>query len=142
MNTNLITTNQNAKLALSKSKSLLNITNRILFKNKKNIKTYLEKELDIYRNDLDANDYKIVKNSIENKFSLLFESLEKKEVNLWIRNLTKCTSNDNLNSLIGKCIILAFCKYSLISLPSDTEEVLLKKVSKELKNIIYTINNL
>lgn len=142
MKNNLPTINKNTKLALKKTKKLFDITNSILSKNKNTIHNYLEEELSIYREDLDANDYKIVKNLIENKISLLFESLEKEEINLWIKNLTKCTSNNDVNSLVGECIMLAFCKYSLLSLPSDTEEVLLRKVSKELKNIIYTINNL
>ncbi len=140
MKNNLPTINKNTKLALKKKKKLFDITNSILSKN--TIQNYLKEELSIYREDLDANDYKIVKNLIENKNSLLFESLEKEEINLWIKNLTKCTSNNNVNSLVGECIMLAFCKYSLIFSPSDTEEVLLRKVSKELKNIIYTINNL
>lgn len=140
MKNNLSTINKNTKLALKKTKKLFDITNSILSKN--TIHIYLEEELSIYIEDLDANDYKIVRNLIENKISLLFESLEKEEINLWIKNLTKCTSTNDLNSLVGECIMLAFCKYSLLSLPNDTEEVLLRKVSKELKNIIYTINNL
>lgn len=142
MKNNLPTINKNTKLALNKTKKLFDITNSILSKNKNTIHTYLEEESSIYIDDLDANDYKIVKNLIENRISLLFELLEKEEINLWIKNLTKCTSNNDVNSLVGECIMLAFCKYSLLSLPSDTEEVLLRKVSKELKNIIYTINNL
>jgi hypothetical protein len=141
MNINLPVKNQKIKIALAKSKNLLNITNKILAnKNSATIEDYLNKQMESFSNKLDQNDIKIAEQLIPDIIPPLLDSVDKNELDLWIKTLQNDNNKYDLEYYIGSTILLALCKYAL--LPDSTSKISMLKLSGIFKELVQTTNSI
>lgn len=150
MNNNLITTNQNAKLALCKSKSLLNITKSLLAKQESNqlVEDNWIERLWKWANENNIPDYKIPRNK-EKLLSLNFLDLNRQQISEIpsevgnLSNLKKINFTYNYLTSLPKEIAqlnnleeLSVSNNNLISLPKEIVQL------KNLKVLSLGYNNL